>query len=129
MGYRFNGAVTFDAQLKLFGVTVKRRMRVTYGYTPEWAFVDSTTGQEKTEARELKLALEVLARPRAEIPASVTASEHEPYWTSANQLLKYGVLNRRIYERLTDLIDGEARVEDLELRGKLHAEPNLKDPR
>ncbi len=105
---------------------MKRRMRIVYGYTPEWSFVDSMSGNEKTEARELKLALEILARPRSEIQSSVTASEHEPYWTSANQLLKYGVLNRRVYERLTDLIDGEARVEDLELRGKLHSEENSK---
>jgi len=120
MTYPFSGVVMFDIQLKLLGTTVKRRMCVTYGYTPQWHFFDPMTGTEKAEPQELHLDLEVLAKPRTESMPSLKPNHHEPYWTSANQLLRYGVLNGRVYERLDSLIDADARVQDLERRQQAH---------
>jgi hypothetical protein len=76
MSYPFNESLVIAVQLKLLGVTVKRRLRITYGYTPEWPYVDPETGIEKKEESALNLNLEILARPRAEITPSAQPHIH-----------------------------------------------------
>ena len=118
MTHPFTGTITFDAQLKLLGTTVKRRMRAIYGYTPEWPFIDPETGTEKTDDEAISVGLEVFAKPRTEGMLGLKAAQRQPYWAEVNNLLKVGVLNRRVYERIDARIDAEARAQDLERRQK-----------
>ncbi len=108
MSHPFNGAFTVNAQLKFFSVTVTRQVRFTFGYTPDWPFLDLATGNEKTEPKALSLNLEVFARPGPGAKRPLKAA----YWTSANELLAPGVLNHRVHEVLHRMIDEDAQAED-----------------
>jgi hypothetical protein len=113
MKYAFTGAVIFEAHLRLLGASIKREMRVAYEYTPPWPYFDPETATEITGDEKLTIGLEILARPRAD-----RGSKGEPYWTSANEFLSFGVFNHRVYDRLDELIDTDARIQDLERRQK-----------
>ena len=108
MDYPFNGSFVVYAQLGFLGATVKRQVRFTFGYTPDWPFFDPVTGTEKTESRALSLNLEVFARPGPGARPPLKAA----YWTSANDLLAPGVLNHRVYEELHRVVDEDAQAED-----------------
>ena len=126
MTYPFNGAVIFDVQLKLLGTTVKRRLRFTYEYTPEWPFFDPETGTEKTADEAMSLGLEIEVKPRTMGWIWPKGDQLAPYWKAVNEMLEPGILNGRIYDRLDALIDVDARARDLERRQKPDsAKPSL----
>ncbi len=64
MVHPFSGAVILDAQIKLLGTKIRRRLRFTYSYTPEWPFFDPETGTEKTADEVMSLGLEIGVKPR-----------------------------------------------------------------
>lgn len=117
MKFAFSGAVVVDLRLRLLGASITRQLRVNYEYTPSWPYFDVATGKEVVSDPALKLALDILARPRAEKPPKTTPANREPYWTSASDLLAVGVLNRRVYEQLNAMINNDARAEDWLRRG------------
>lgn len=119
MSHPFNGTFTVNARLKLLGITVRRQVRVSFGYTPDWPFIDPATGFEAAQSRVLNLTLEILARPGA----NVMPSGKPAYWTPANELLAPGVLNRQVYEQLNEIVDADAHIEDWIRRDKNY--PNL----
>ena len=90
-----------------------------YQYTPSWPYFDPETGIDVMGSEEgSAVGLEILARPRAETEIARYAENKEPYWAPANDLLEFGVLNQRIWDRLDAMIDNDARVQDLERRQK-----------
>jgi len=126
MAHPFTGTIEFSVHLKLLGTTLMRRLRVTYEYTPKWPFFDPMIETETTEMEKLRLDLEILAKPQADGPLGSKSIRREPNWSSANQLLRSGLLNSRVYERIDAWIDGEARAQDLERRQKAQSpDPQL----
>jgi len=117
MKFAFTGTVVFELHLRLLGSTITRQLRANYEYTPSWPHFDVETDKEVVSDPALKLALDILARPRAEKRAKTTTASRQPYWTSASDLLALGVLNRRVYEQLNPMIDNDARAEDWLRRG------------
>lgn len=117
MTYAFTGTIIFEAHLRLLGASIKRDMRVPCQYTPPWPYFDPETATEVTGEEIVTIGFEILARPRAE-KMLFRAAEGEPRWVLANERLKIGVLNQRIYDRLDVLIDTDARIQDLERRQK-----------
>jgi hypothetical protein len=125
MTYPFTGTVMLDAQIKLLGTRIRRRVRFTYGYTPEWPFYDPETGTEKTADEAMSLGLEIEVKPRTMGWIWPKGAQPKPYWKTANELLEPGILNGRIYDRLDALIDVDARAQDLERRQEPGSKPSL----
>ena len=119
MNHPFHETFIVGIQFRVLGVTVSRRLRVTSDYTPDWPFIDPETWAETTAKAALSLNLEILARPQSDMMTSDQRTKHQPYWTPANDLLKSGVLNCRVYKELHESIDACAHIDDLVRRHKL----------
>jgi len=117
MKYAFTGQIVVDVHFRLLGSSITRQLRANYEYTPSWPYFDLESEKEVMSEAALKLDLEILVRPRAEKRPTTMPASREPYWTSANDLLAFGVLSRRVYERLNVMIDNDAHAEDWLRRG------------
>src|SRR5579883_1550280 len=108
-GYSFHGVLSVDLRLRLLGTSLTRCLGVTYGYTPERPFFDSTTQQYISCTKALALKLEILARRlwRSNGPPA----GHET--VCAYQPLAPSLLSGRVFDFLEQRIDIDARRQDL----------------
>ena len=112
MDYPFAGSIVFEARIKVLGVSAKRVLRANYEYTPPWPFFDAETGSEISAPSKLVLDLEAWVRPGT----PEAREEDGANWISAPSLLFSGALSARAVDKLKELIDNEARIQDRERR-------------
>ena len=108
MGCGFTGKILFEARIKVWGTSVKRRLRAHYKYTPPWPFFDPKTGSEKSEHSELMLELEM------QDCEGSRGRRRDTSWIAAHAF--FNVLNARALDRLTEQVDVDARIQDHERR-------------
>jgi hypothetical protein len=114
--YTFHGVIPFDLDLSLFGHTVKRKARVVFGNTPDWATFNPETGAEELAKEQSTLHLEILAKPDGSSwsigPDGKSMKDaNEPRWLLLD-ILESGVLPEEIHFMLDDLIDNHCREID-----------------
>ena len=96
----------------VLGVSTRRLLRANYEYTPPWPFFDPETATEISAPSRLVLDLEARVRP-----GTPEAREEDGVaWISAPTLLFSGALSPRVVDKLEELIDNEARLQDRERR-------------
>ena len=113
MSCEFTGMILFEARIKVWGTSVKRRLRAHYKYTPPWPFFDPKTGSEKSEHSELMLELEI------QDSEGFRGRRRDTSWIAAHAF--FNVLNARALDRLTEQVDVDARIQDHERRRKTQA--------
>ena len=75
----FEGHIEFDLVINLLGLTVQRRARLEFTYTPDWKYFDTEQGNERLGWDSRSVAIEVLATPDNEITKRGVSTRS---WTS-----------------------------------------------
>jgi hypothetical protein len=113
----FAGSILFEAKIRVLGVAAKRVLRANYEYTPPWPFFDPETATEVSAPSKLVLDLEAWVRPGT----PEAREENGANWLSAPFLLWTRALSPRVVDKLEELIDNEARIQDRERRRAVQA--------
>lgn len=121
----FAGTSYIDIQIQALGVKIKRLLAVTYSYRPLWPYYDTELKQEISGDAALDLSLEVLAR-RLGRGGLDGVPDQEQVWVPIDGLMVPGLLKPKVYDRLLQYIDQDARARDRMARKKsgLPAQPS-----
>lgn len=135
----FEGTIEFDLELNLLGEKAIRRARIEYDYTPSWEYYDLRLKRLFVGWEIRGVGLSILIMPEEEDeddgpeedsgdatdaePApiirpesyGVDESPNPPAWLRSD-LARYGVLTRRVWDRMDELIEEKCKAEDLERR-------------
>jgi hypothetical protein len=114
----FTGSIDFKLAIGAFDVRVLRKARLTYAYTPAWAYYDVRSGTERSGEFQLELGLSILALPRSD-RSQTSDIPGKRYWAPLGQLLTIGILSTRVHHQLRCRVDAEAR--DTDRRHRLQA--------
>lgn len=109
----FTGTVEFKLSMRAFGHAVSRKMQARYAYIPPWPYFDVETGAEEQEEMAMSVGLSLLAVSKSDKDRVSGPHANRRYWTPADQLIAVGVLRTEIWHGLRDLIDSDARRQDI----------------
>jgi hypothetical protein len=112
----FEGHIQFDLAINLLGLTVQRRARLAFGYTPDWKYFDTEQGNERLGWDSRSVAIEVLAAPDNEAwvlneQLDVVKASNEPRWIALD-VRERGVLPIAVCVEIDRLIDEHCVTED-----------------
>src|SRR5262245_64431845 len=113
----FAGTSYIDIQIQALGVKIKRLVAVTYSYRPPWTYYDTELKREVQGQAALELALEILTR-RLGRSGLDGVPDQEQVWVSIDDLMVPGLLKPKVYGRLLQYIDQDARARDRMARKK-----------
>lgn len=131
----FKGTLELDIELSALDEKVQRRIRLEYTYTPEWEYFDTHLQQPYIGWESWRLGISLYTQPEEEdedemediadaeedtMVSDGTAyleddDPHPPAWVRTD-LVREGVLPRRVHDKFEELIDQKCRAEDKERR-------------
>lgn len=112
----FEGNIEFDMCMHLLGLSVARRARLAFTYTPDWRYFDAERGNDRLGWEYRSVAIELLAVPDEEAwilnnQLEVVNAPNAPRWI-ALPLGHRGALPRKMWDSIDELIDKHCRTLD-----------------
>jgi hypothetical protein len=111
--FPFSGIIEFPITMGISEFTVSRRVRLPYEHSPDWAYLDPRSGEERLGDTAWKFGgLEV--ETVSETPTGVETS-----WEECDGLTAPGLWSDEMWQAVEGLIDADCRRQDAERRATM----------
>jgi len=121
--YAFEGEITFDLEIEMFGHRTVRTAKVTYEHTPEWPYYDPATDSEVEGIGEARYELWLLAEPSDQVIFADELhggprADDRRYWAPSDLMEHTGVMSEEQCIGIWDAVERDARRQDQENRSR-----------
>ena len=114
----FRGHIEFELEIRLFGQTIKRRARVLYEHTPDWAYYDPIQARVMFGWEGTSMQFEVLGSRPKDGPRG---RRKQPRETWEELRIPDALFPSELWEATLQAIDDKAREQNIERRTKFGA--------